>query len=156
MHLSSGKSRRRLVDEINITPLTDVFLVLLIIMMVVAPMMKTTQKIKPPTVDGGGSPITSVRLIVEVTSDGRYFIDGDPVTVEALPETLRIKGASYTEKDVILQADGKARAHAVIQLFNAARDAEFEKMTLSVEDLSAQRAQELEKTGNEIPGVPVS
>ena len=156
MHLSGGKSRRRLVDEINITPLTDVFLVLLIIMMVVAPMMKTTQKITPPKVDGGGSPITTVQLVVEVTSDGRYFIDGTSVSEEALTETLKIKGTSYSEKNVILQADAKTRAHAVIQLFNAARDAEFGKMTLSVEDLSKQRAAELEKKEPETPGVPVS
>ena len=37
-------SDRAIVDEINITPLTDVFLVLLIIMMVVAPMVQLSKE----------------------------------------------------------------------------------------------------------------
>lgn len=142
MHLAAGKARRRLVDEINITPLTDVFLVLLIIMMVVAPMMKLSRHIKPPVVEGG-TPITSVKLIVEVAPTGEYFVDGAKVPAEGLSKALTAKAAKFNEKDVILNADGQTRAHAIMELFRAAQEAGYEKMTVSVQELSPKRAAEL-------------
>lgn len=145
MKLAGGKGHKRFVDEINITPLTDVFLVLLIIMMVVAPMLKMTRsEIVPPVVDGG-SPIEKVRLVVEITRDGRYFVDGDETAIDNLAPTMRDKGAAFTEKDVIIQADRLAKSGAVLKVFDAARDAQFETMTVGVETLSKQRATELEK-----------
>ena len=142
MHLAGGKARRRLVDEINITPLTDVFLVLLIIMMVVAPMMKLSKAIKPPVVEGG-TPITTVKLIVEVSPAGEYFVDGLKIPVEELPDALREKASKFSEKDVILNADGQTRAHAIMELFRAAQEAGYEKMTVSVQELTPKRAEEL-------------
>lgn len=150
MHLAGGKARRRLVDEINITPLTDVFLVLLIIMMVVAPMMKLNKDIKPPKVDGG-DPIKTVKLVVEVSPAGEYFVDGLKVPTEQLPNALREKAANFAEKDVILNADGQTRAHAIMELFRAAQEAGYEKMTVSVQDLTPKRAQEISGTPPEQP-----
>ncbi|MCX5758115.1 MAG: biopolymer transporter ExbD, partial [Candidatus Hydrogenedentes bacterium] len=140
-----ARGHRRLVDEINITPLTDVFLVLLIIMMVVAPMLKMTRtEIIPPVVNGG-SPIEKVRLVVEITRDGRYFVDGDETNPVNLAIAMHDKGAAFMDKDVIIQADRLTKSGAVLKVFDAAREAQFETMTVAVETLSKQRSDELEK-----------
>jgi len=122
-----------------------VFLVLLIIMMVVAPMLKMTRtEIIPPVVDGG-SPIEKVRLVVEITRDGRYFVDGDETNPADLAETMRQKGGAFAEKDVIIQADRLTKSGVVLKVFDAAREAEFETMTVAVETLSKRRSEELDR-----------
>lgn len=144
-----GKPRRQLLEEINITPLTDVFLVLMIIMMVVAPMLKMVRsEILPPAVEGG-APIDKPKLVVEVTREGLYFVDGMLTSTESLPDALRAGGEHFTEKDVVIRADRDTKGSAVIKVFDAAREAQFQKMTVAVETLSPARQQELNE---KVPG----
>ncbi len=138
-----GKPRRQLLEEINITPLTDVFLVLLIIMMVVAPMLKMVRsEIIPPAVNAG-APIDKAKLVVEVTRDGMYFVDGAQTSIEGLPAALRAGGEHFAEKDVVIRADRDTKGSAVMKVFDAAREAQFPKMTVAVETLSSARQDEL-------------
>jgi biopolymer transport protein ExbD len=80
--------------EINITPLTDIFLVLLIIIMVVAPMLETkglplalptistTQTTPPPKQDDG-----MIHLILQ--ADGTLLLDGNPLPLLDAVNTLK-------------------------------------------------------------------
>jgi biopolymer transport protein ExbD/biopolymer transport protein TolR len=68
MAIKSGK--KALFTEINITPLTDIFLVLLIIMMVVAPTFQSVDNsISIPEVNSGTA-IEQGKVTVSVTKDG--------------------------------------------------------------------------------------
>ena len=54
MAFSSSKNKKTLFTEINITPLTDIFLVLLIIMMVIAPSFQSVDNnINIPEINSG-------------------------------------------------------------------------------------------------------
>jgi len=130
-----SSSRHRVFCEINITPLTDIFLVLLIIMMVVAPMMQQlNQEITPPTVEGGQA-VEPSRLTVEVNANGDYFLESQPVTLDTLPERLKAMADEAKlkpeERNVIVRADQKTRSAAVIRVFEAAQQAEFHKVTIA-------------------------
>ena len=73
MGIKSGKNA--LFTEINITPLTDIFLVLLIIMMVVAPTFQSIDNsITIPEVNSGTS-IEQGKVVVSVTKDGVIYVD---------------------------------------------------------------------------------
>jgi biopolymer transport protein ExbD/biopolymer transport protein TolR len=138
-----GKARKQLLDEINITPLTDVFLVLLIIMMVVAPLLHLTRnEIKVPQVEAG-TPIKDTKLVIEVTQDGVFFVDGIMVAQEELSQAITRSGLKFAEKDIVIRADKNTRAGAVLSIFDAAKSAQFSKVTVIVESLNAQRQQEL-------------
>ncbi len=132
MHLA-GKTKRRLVDEINITPLTDVFLVLLIIMMVMAPMMKMTRMdIRMPEVAQGG-PLDPKKLVIEVTREGGYYIDGTETPVAELANVLRSKAIDPPEqRGLIVQGDREALSKYVVSIFAAAKEAEYRAVTLAV------------------------
>ena len=68
MGIKTGK--KALFTEINITPLTDIFLVLLIIMMVVAPTFQSMDNaITMPEVNSGTA-IEQQNATVAVTKDG--------------------------------------------------------------------------------------
>ncbi len=144
MQVSAGKNRKKFVDEINITPLTDVFLVLLIIMMVVAPMLKTVRAdIHPPDVKGG-NPLTKVKLLVEITKEGLYFVDSDPVTTMRLAEILTAKSSQPdVEKSLVIRADKFAKTRSVMNVMTAASKAGFKQTTIAIEGLPESRAKEL-------------
>lgn len=92
-------------DEINITPLTDIFLVLLIIMMVVAPMMSSQRKeVKLPAL-ASGQQVQPNQNTVEVLKDGSLFFAGEAVTVEQLPQALK-KAFDKTKEGPAAEATG--------------------------------------------------
>lgn len=145
MHAAGGKAnRRQIFSDINITPLTDIFLVLLIIMMVVAPMIQNVrQDIKPPQVNEG-SALDQGPITVEVTKDGQFFIENQEVSQDGLKTALVEKSASLKEKNVIIRADRLTRSGAVMKIFEAARDAAYEKVTVAGEPLSKERQSALQ------------
>ena len=52
----AGKQSQQIIGDINITPLTDIFLVMLIIMMVVATSPDTLEAIPAPATPSSGAP----------------------------------------------------------------------------------------------------
>jgi biopolymer transport protein ExbD len=136
--MKTGK-RSTLFDEINITPLTDIFLVLLIIMMVVAPMMQETRAdIKPPGITTGKS-VSQGILTVEVTAKGEYFVNGSATQEADLTNVLTENKAKATEKNVLIRADKTTKSAAVLKVLEAAKNAQYEKVTVAGQSLSQSR-----------------
>ena len=95
-----------IVAEINITPLTDVFLVLLIIFMVTSSVIANTGKnVKlPEAQQTSATPPQAVN--VTIAADGSVQVDGAAVTREALRAAIEAALAKTEEKQVILRGDG--------------------------------------------------
>jgi len=109
--------KQGIMSDINITPLTDIFLVLLIIMMVVAPMLDYRGLDMAISV-GDASEVSkdAKNVVVSVAADGRYKIDGEDVEYDHLLTTVRT--LSETKKDgVVIEVDPEsshaALAHAI-------------------------------------------
>ncbi len=74
-----GRSRRRLMGEINVVPYIDVMLVLLIIFMITAPLL--TQGIKVELPKAGAEPIDARAvnniepLVLSVDARGRFYLN---------------------------------------------------------------------------------
>ena len=106
MGIKTGK--KALFTEINITPLTDIFLVLLIIMMVVAPTFQSVDNtITIPEVNSGVA-IEQGKVVVSVTKDGTIYVD----TKKSSPETLvadleAVKNPDEKLAEVVVKADVK-------------------------------------------------
>src|SRR5262249_41944891 len=106
MALGSLKRRGRspIMAEINITPLTDIFLVLLIIFMVSsAAMVESGAKISLPEVD---STVQQAREItVTVTPDAQIFVNSSPTSMDELENVLRGLVAARPDIPVVLEGD---------------------------------------------------
>jgi biopolymer transport protein ExbD len=91
--------------EINITPLTDIFLVLLIIFMVTSSVIANTGKnVKLPEAQQTSStPPKAVN--VTIAKDGTIQVDGNAVRRDALRAALEAALAKTEEKQVILRGD---------------------------------------------------
>jgi biopolymer transport protein ExbD len=94
-----------IVAEINITPLTDVFLVLLIIFMVTSSVIANTgKKVDLPSAqEAGKTPPKAVN--VTISTDGTIQVDGDVVARDGLQAAIKAALEEATDKVVILRGD---------------------------------------------------
>ncbi len=96
------------IDEINITPLTDIFLVLLIIMMVVAPLLEYRQldiAVASPTevAEEEEKPDEESKTIVlRIDNAGAYTVDGEAVPLDGLVGAIRAKAPDKPDGLLIL------------------------------------------------------
>ncbi|MGE0199962.1 MAG: ExbD/TolR family protein [Candidatus Melainabacteria bacterium] len=149
MALGAHTDHKKTFNEINITPLTDIFLVLLIIMMVVAPLMQQMRKdISPPKIASTGK-VDQGLVTVEVTSGGEFYVKSEPVSAAELTDRLKtLIDAESVEKNVVIRADKATKSGVVMTVLSAARDAGYDKVTVAGEPLSEGRQNAL-ATGND-------
>lgn len=116
-------NKRDTFNEINITPLTDIFLVLLIIMMVIAPLLDNQglNLTVPEIVKEENLKKDTKLLNVLVTNDDKYFVDDQEVSLEQLPEVLK-KGAEEKPDGLLIQSQPDSTHGAVVRLMDNARN----------------------------------
>ena len=147
MAIKSGK--KALFTEINITPLTDIFLVLLIIMMVVAPTFQSMDNsISIPEVNSGTA-IEQGKVTVAVTKDGSIFVDGNKTSMNLLSGELERLKSDDERAEVVVKADEKVKSSIIMEIMDAAQDAHYKKLIVAGEPLNKKEQRELEKTINE-------
>lgn len=122
---------RKTFNEINITPLTDIFLVLLIIMMVVAPMLdqQGIGLTVPENVEQSKIDKESKILTVTVTSNNKYYIHNVEVSLDSLGTVLNQEVKNYPD-GLLIETDGEATHGAVVTLMDKARYAGVKAISL--------------------------
>lgn len=115
---------RNTFSEINITPLTDIFLVLLIIMMVIAPLLdqQGLNLAVPNNIEVQDVKQENKLISVVVSDDDKYFIDNQEINALGLEDTIKQKIKDFPEGLLIL-AQPDATHGAVVKLMDKARDA---------------------------------
>ncbi len=143
--MKTNKGKDAIFTEINITPLTDIFLVLLIIMMVVAPTFQSMDKqIAVPEINSGVA-IEHKNAEIAVTKDGELFLNGEPITEAQITERLVALKPSLEAPEVVVKADEKVKSAKIMEIMNAAQSAEYKKLILAGEPLSKKEQKNLEK-----------
>lgn len=110
-------------NEINITPLTDIFLVLLIIMMVVAPMLdqQGIGLTVPENVEQTKMDKESKILTVTITSNNKYYIHNVEVPADNLGNVLSQEIKNYPD-GLLIETDGNSNHGTVVKLMDKARE----------------------------------
>jgi biopolymer transport protein TolR len=135
--VSSRRSRRRGISEINVTPLVDVMLVLLVVFMVTAPLLAAGLRVDLPEVKAQQTELQDSKLVVTITKSGRVLLGEKDVTgsVEgALASDARVQKA----KEIYIRADKEARYGAVADVVAAARGAGVSGLNLIVQPEDAR------------------
>ncbi len=111
-----------IVAEINITPLTDVFLVLLIIFMVTTSVIQNQGKnIDLPGADV--SDATPQGVTVTVGSDGEMLINDDVVAEDQLFAVLEAALSEARDKVVVLRGDRAVLLGQAVNILDVAQQA---------------------------------
>lgn len=147
----ASTNRKKIFNEINITPLTDIFLVLLIIMMVLAPTFSSIdQNITVPEVNSGIN-VENKEVEISVTRDGMLFVNETPVTGAELEEQLKSLLELSADKSVVVKADENTKSSKILEIMRAAQVSGYEKLTVAGEPLNKKQQKELkEKAQQEI------
>ncbi|HIS53491.1 TPA: biopolymer transporter ExbD [Candidatus Galligastranaerophilus gallistercoris] len=138
--------KKQTFNEINITPLTDIFLVLLIIMMVIAPSFQSIDNnINMPEITSGTG-IEELNANISVTKNGEIFLNSEKITLDTLEEKLALLVKENEAKEVIVRADKDAKSSEILNIMNAAQNAGYKKLVVAGEPLSKKEQEELEKS----------
>lgn len=142
MGMSTKKDK--LFTEINITPLTDIFLVLLIIMMVVAPTFQSMDNaITVPEINSGVA-IEQKNAEIAITKEGLMYINGREINSDTLADELIALKPSLEKEEVVVKADQAVKSSEIMKVMNAAQDAEYKKLIVAGEPLSKKEQKELQ------------
>ena len=128
--------------EINITPLTDIFLVLLIIFMVTSSVIvqqapggaQAGLKVNLPK--GGSADVTarSTDLSVAVLADGQFVLGGTIVSGDELSRAFDKARAENPDTVVIVQADEGVPHGTVVEVMELAKKAGLGQLAIGVRD----------------------
>lgn len=134
MSFSQGNdpASEEIVAEINVTPLTDIFLVLLIIFMVTSTAL--TQQGTPVNLPRAKAGVTAPSgVIVTVTADRRLAVNGKSVDIKGLEAALSDAMRATAQRGVILQGDRHVVLQDAVRIMTVAKAAGAEKISIATE-----------------------
>ena len=119
MAVSTGEGEEEVMSTINITPFTDVLLVLLIIFIILASVTK-----EPRMPDAKNSDkVKDSQIVVIVDEKNKIQIGSDSVDIGEAPAAFKrladVTGHRYTS--VIIKADPRANYGTILQVMDAAK-----------------------------------
>jgi biopolymer transport protein ExbD len=125
-----GDDGDAIVAEINVTPLTDIFLVLLIIFMVTSSaLMQQGSKVSLPSTRSGNPETAGITI----TATAAHTLELNGVMVERaqLREALAKALETRDDKAVILRGDRSLILEDAVQLMTIAREAGAERLAIA-------------------------
>lgn len=122
---------RRVMSEINVTPMVDVALVLLIVFMVAAPLLATGVPLELPETEARPLPQEEREpFVVQIDAAGAVFVEDVPVPPENLAATLAAVAAERREDRVYLRADRALDYGRVMAVMAALQTGGFRSIAL--------------------------
>ena len=115
-------------NEINMTPLVDVMLVLLIIFIITMPVMKHAISVELPSATALRQTIKPETIAVSVDAQGGYFWNQNPVSEQELVRLLEIEAAKSPQPELHIRGDKAVRYEFVVQAMAQARQAGLHKI----------------------------
>ena len=115
-------------NEINMTPLVDVMLVLLIIFIITVPVMKHSVNVDLPKAQNLPEETKPETVRLTVDADGKYHWNEFAITDEDLVRQLEAEAAKEPQPDLHIRGDKNVRYERVAQAMAAAQRAGVRKI----------------------------
>ncbi len=121
---------RRVMSEINVTPLVDVMLVLLIIFMVTAPLLQQGIDVNLPRAKGKDMP-PEERIALVIKKDMKVYLNDSPVSMADMRRKLQ--AISKMNPNIFLKADKDVPYGFVVEVMGEIKEAGIEKLGMVTE-----------------------
>jgi biopolymer transport protein ExbD len=135
MAMSGGGKKGGIKNDINITPLIDVVLVLLIIFMVITPMLQRGKDVKLPTAHKADEEKKdSDPIILSLTQDKRIFVEADAYDEQSLPGRMQAEMKASPNRRVMLKGDERLEFGDVRKVMDILRKNGVKGVSLGVQE----------------------
>jgi len=153
MAIPTGGDQGGIFATINITPLTDIFLVLLIIFMVATAItIESAAHVDLPKLQAPNTNDQPKGVTVTYTSDHHIFVNGKPVSEQDLPSALHAALSQASEKLVVFDGEPRVILGDMVRILDIAKTAGADQIALAV-----SHAGDNSESGPEVPvpsGIP--
>ena len=124
--------KSKLMSEINITPFTDVVLVLLIIFMIATPFIyQSSMRVQLP--QASKTEETSRDIIITINAHGDIFLEEARVDLETLKYKIMAMMRRRSNASVIINGDKNVRYNSVIQVMDVLTQSGVKNPGLGIE-----------------------
>ncbi|TWT86624.1 Biopolymer transport protein ExbD [Pseudobythopirellula maris] len=127
--------------QVNLTSMIDVVFLLVIFFMAATRFteMERDIELELPQVTAAGAPAPAPAkpIAVTVLQGGRYKIDGEELTIEALGERLRAATSASADAEVVIHGDAGCEFQHVAAALAVCRESNVEQLGVTVEVASA-------------------
>ena len=125
MSMSAESGGSNLSNDMNVTPMIDVLLVLLIIFMMIIPMSRKAidTQLPDPNPQQQQSQVNPDQIVLEVLPDDKYAINKEPIEKAQLYTRLKAIYDPRPEKIIFVKGDTMVRYETVIFAMDQARGA---------------------------------
>jgi biopolymer transport protein ExbD len=122
-------------DDINVTPMVDLYLVLLLIFIVMTAAGVQGMKVELPKASKSASKNLSVPKIQAITVDaeGKIQLNTTPVTLDELETKLTAMKATVSDIPVVVRGDTAARYREVTDVLNVLGRLGIDKIGLATQ-----------------------
>jgi biopolymer transport protein ExbD len=128
-----NRERAGLIAGINITPLTDVVLVLLVIFMIATPLLIRSEiKVNLPRT-ATAEAAAQKTIVVTIDAAGTVYVDGARTALGQLAPSLSATLVKRPNAPVIIMGDRDVRYDLVVRVLEIARTSGVNKLSLAVE-----------------------
>lgn len=129
----TDNNQKRIMSEINITPFTDVVLVLLIIFMVTTPLiMQAGIPVKLPKTQTV-SDVSEAGLTIVLTKDDKIYFNDAEINKNRLENSLKNRLLNDPNLLVIIKADTMAYHGNVVEVLDMAKSLGVKRLAIATE-----------------------
>ena len=126
MAMGTGGKKGGAMNDINMTPMIDVLLVLLVIFMIMQPMLQRSIDIQLPVEKDEPTAPSVPPIVLEVFPGGLYLLNKSPVPAAMLAARMLEVYSNRPDRVLFVKADGEVRYGEVITVMDIARGAGVE------------------------------
>jgi len=125
MSMAAGGANKGLENDINVTPMIDVLLVLLIIFMAALPTMRKAIDVQLPDPNPSVQPANakSDQIILSVNPGGKFLINTEENTLATLADRLKVLYTGRPDKVIFIKGDPNVPYGDIIDAMDIARGA---------------------------------
>jgi biopolymer transport protein ExbD/biopolymer transport protein TolR len=141
--MAKEKKKSGAINDINVTPMVDVMLVLLIIFMVITPMLSKGVSVdlvntrNPIAMDEADK---EDAVLVAITRDGSVFLGRTRIESKELGTQVSDIVSNRIDKTVYVKSDARAKYERVVDVVNTLRAAGVDQVGLLTEKLQEKGA----------------
>ena len=128
------KGKNKIVSDINITPLTDIILVLLIIFMITTPMLsQNSMKINLPKSENVEQTQENKTIEITIDKNGLVYLEKNQYHIELLQDAIENVVKQYPDRPIVIKGDKDVRYDVVVQVIDKSKKAGATKFALALE-----------------------